>query len=190
MKTNDTLPQNRIRLGIALSELVGSGPRAIVTVGADGALSLAHDGSPPAIMRTRIDELTRYLLSLAGATTSFADRTEHIIQGGMYMRRLLIPRGELMIGKIHRVGCMNVVARGEITVLTEHGCRRVAEGEMAFSPPGTQKVGLAHEDTLFVNVFRTDLTDLEEIEREIASEVHEDGGSTEYARGHQALIEG
>jgi len=41
------------------------------------------------------------------------------------------------------------------------------------SAPGIQKVGYAHEDTVFINVFRTDETEIEKIEAEIAT--------TEYA---------
>ncbi|HEY8709889.1 MAG TPA: SET domain-containing protein [Burkholderiaceae bacterium] len=46
--------------------------------------------------------------------------------------------------------------------------RRVAHA-FAEKGAGIQKVGIAHEDTVFINVFRTDGTDIEKIEAEIAT---------------------
>ncbi|MNW18204.1 hypothetical protein D3C71_2176720 [compost metagenome] len=46
---------------------------------------------------------------------------------------------------------------------------RFQAGHVAVSKPGIQKVGYAHQDTVFINVFRTDETDIEKIEAEVAT---------------------
>jgi len=127
---------------------------------------LFHDGCEPEVMRERIKRLGEFMLMLPDR---FLPHVEHEVTDGMYLRKLFIPKGTLLVGKVHRKHCHNIVAAGDITVLTETGCRRIGAGFTGMSTPGTQKVGLAHEDTVFINVFHTDKTSLEQIEAEIAS---------------------
>jgi len=122
----------------------------------------------PAVIRQRIHRLTELLLSLD-------DKTEfpvtHTLIDGIYTRRLFIPKGSILVGKIHLKECVNILA-GEMSILTETGSGRFSFGHVAVSGPGIQKVGYAHEDSYFFNVFRTDETDIAKIEAEIASETY------------------
>ena len=93
---------------------------------------------------------------------------KHTFLDGVYMRELFIPKGSFLIGKVHKLPCLNIVSRGDISVITETGSARVKAGYSVSSPAGLQKVGYAHEDTVFVNVFRTDETDLSKIEGAIS----------------------
>jgi len=136
-----------------------------------GAITLVHDGSDPVVIRRRIERLKDWMLTLPDRCLP---HVEHEVTDGMYLRKLFIPKGTLLVGKVHIKPCHNVVASGDITVLTETGCKRVGAGFTGMSTPGTQKVGLAHEDTVFINVFRTDKTELADIEAEIACEATAD----------------
>jgi len=98
---------------------------------------------------------------------------KHTFLDGMYMREMFIPKGTLLVGKVHRQACINVVSKGDISVLTETGSARVKAGYSIVSPAGIQKVGFAHEDTVFVNVFRTDETDPEKVESVVAIDPNE-----------------
>lgn len=143
-----------------------------------GALLVLKDGEvvfnvpdkSPAAIRAQIRNLTKGLL----ASPDQRDfDVEHTLIDGVYTRTLFIPKGSLLIGKIHLKECVNIVAKGDISVLTETGSGRFKAGHVAVSQPGIQKVGFAHEDTVFINVFRTDETDIEKIEAQVAT--------TEYA---------
>lgn len=125
-------------------------------------------------VRAWIIDLTRTLLAMPGEKREF--RVEHTVKDGMYMRKLFIPKGSLVIGKIHKLDCLNIVAQGDISVLTETGSARVRAGYTVASPAGIQKVGYAHEDTVFINVFRTDETDIKRIEEAIAWDSYEAAG--------------
>lgn len=129
------------------------------------------DASPVAV-RSFIDSLTREMVALPadGELVQLTLRVEHTVQDGMYMRKLFIPKGALLVGKIHLKSCINIVACGDISVLTEHGMRRLSPGFTGVSHAGIQKVGKAHENTIFINIFRTDMTDIADIEREIAED--------------------
>lgn len=158
-------------LEYVMTEIVDPSPGSdLFEVSESGDVVLRHDGSSPAVMRERIDSLVRTMLEVASDDP--LPPVEHTIAAGMYMRKLFIPKGMLLAGKIHKVPCMNIVASGDITVLTEFGCRRVQSGFTGASPAGLQKIGYAHEDTIFINVFCTTLAGLEEIENEIAGTDH------------------
>lgn len=98
--------------------------------------------------------------------------TEALVDG-LYTRTVFIPKGCELVGKIHRRPCVNIVAKGDITIMTETGYMRVQAGYTVTSPAGIQKIGYAHEDTIFINVFRTEVTDLALIEADLICENHE-----------------
>lgn len=129
-----------------------------------------------AAVRAWIMDLTQALLAMPGEKREFG--VEHTIKDGMYMRKLFIPKGSLIIGKIHKLDCLNIVAQGDISVVTESGSARVRAGYTVASPAGIQKVGYAHEDTIFINVFRTDEVEIDRIENAIAWDSYEAAGYT------------
>lgn len=143
----------------------------ILTICKSGEAVLAHTGEDPLIVRAKILKLASDLIAMPGEKLEF--KVEHVFAKGMYLRKLFIPKGSILVGKIHRKECLNIVSKGDITVLTESGCARVTAGFTVVSPAGIQKVGYAHEDTEFINVFLTDEVDIEKLENEIACESFE-----------------
>lgn len=123
----------------------------------------------PAAINKQIDDLTDmiFLLPDDKKQVDFTDDTEHTFIKGVYTRKLFIRKGAIVIGKYHLKECVNIVSMGDVTVLTETGCNRLVAGFIGVSHPGSRKVALAHEDTIFLNVFRTDKTSIDEIEDEI-----------------------
>jgi hypothetical protein len=133
-----------------------------------GEVSLEHGGRSREEVRAYITSEGARLLNLPAAE-QLDMRVEHKVADGMYMRTLLIPKGTILVGKVHLKPCMNIVASGDISVLTEFGSRRCTAGFTGVSQAGIQKLGFAHEDTVFINVFRTDEVDIDRIEQEIAT---------------------
>lgn len=131
-----------------------------------GAVSFRHGGTPPDVVRAFIDRMARDMVAILGANS--VPPVKHTFMDGIYMREMLIPKGTLLIGKVHKVDCINIVSKGDISILTEFGSGRVTAGYSSISPAGTQKMGYANEDTVFVNVFRTDETDSAKVEDELA----------------------
>lgn len=125
----------------------------------------------PLKLRAYIAALARKLLAMPGEKLEF--EVKHTFLDGMYQRELFIPKGTLLVGKVHKQACMNLVTKGDISVMTETGSARVKAGYSVVSPAGIQKVGYAHEDTVFVNIFRTDETDPDQIEQAIAWDSYE-----------------
>lgn len=139
---------------------------SLLAVTAQGVVFNVPDRTPE-VIRARIERLKDRMLALPNQIEMPA---EHTLIDGVYTRTLRIPKGTVLVGKIHLKECVNIVAKGDISVLTESGAGRFRAGHVAVSAAGIQKLGYAHEDTVFINVFRTDETSIEKIEAEIATE--------------------
>lgn len=91
----------------------------------------------------------------------------HHFAPGVYMRELRIPKGAVLTGKIHRTDHLNILAKGEISVLTEHGVRRLTAPCVIQSSAGIKRAGYAHEDTIWITVHPTHETDLAKLEEQL-----------------------
>lgn len=98
---------------------------------------------------------------------------EHGFAPGVYARKLFIPKGTVLTGKIHKYAHWNIVLQGHIEIMTEQGIKHIRAPAMFVSPAGTKRAGFAHEDTVWVTMHPTDETDIETIERETVVDTFE-----------------
>jgi hypothetical protein len=89
---------------------------------------------------------------------------KHHFSNGVYTRELTIPKDAILTGKIHKASQTNILLKGEISVLTEHGIERLKAPQIIVSPPGTKRAGYAHEETVWVTISGTHETDLDTLE--------------------------
>jgi hypothetical protein len=96
-----------------------------------------------------------------------------------YAREMLIPKGTLIIGKIHRHQHLNFISKGKVTVFTEFGQKQL-EGPCTFvSEVGLKRAVYALEDTLWTTVHLTEFVgeeNLDKIESEVISPSYNDMG--------------
>lgn len=92
---------------------------------------------------------------------------KHHFSRGVYARELFIPKGTVLVGKIHKYSQINIVNLGDISVLTEDGVKRVKAGATIVSPAGIKRAGYAHEDTVWTTIHGTHETDLDKLEDEL-----------------------
>lgn len=93
--------------------------------------------------------------------------TAHHFAKGVYMRELCIPAGHCCVGKIHREEHLNILLRGTIAVLTEHGVKRIDAPAIIKSSPGIKRAGYAFTDVTWLTIHpnpdnETDMTILED----------------------------
>ncbi len=93
---------------------------------------------------------------------------EHRFTPGMYIRQIFMPAGALVVSKIHKTEHPFVISMGDVSVWThEDGVVRCTAPYTGITKPGTRRLLYMHLDTLWTTFHVTDLTDVDEIEREI-----------------------
>lgn len=98
----------------------------------------------------------------------------HTFAPGAYGRTIILPKGCMVVGKIHKHAHLNIVSKGRVSVVTEFG-RMDIEGPHVFtSQPGTKRALYVHEECVWTTVHLTNETDLEKIEDEIISKTYEE----------------
>lgn len=76
----------------------------------------------------------------------------HHFADGIYAREITIPAGTVLTGKIHRTEHLNILSKGEITVWTEDGMKRIEAPFTMVSRPGTKRVGYAHTECVWTTI--------------------------------------
>ena len=89
---------------------------------------------------------------------------KHYFSQGVYAREITIPAGTVLTGKIHKYEQLNILSKGDISVLTEDGVKRVQAPFTVVSPPGTKRIAYAHEECVWTTIHGTEERDLEKIE--------------------------
>jgi hypothetical protein len=120
--------------------------------------------NPDAPTRAQIERLQSAMAPIHCAQPE----PEHIFHPGWYERRLLIPAGMLIIGKVHRHVHPVGVLRGHALLIDQFGRREVRAGFFGASQPGAKRVVYCFEETLFFTLHRnpSNTRDLGEIEAE------------------------
>lgn len=77
--------------------------------------------------------------------------TQHFFCEGLYARWLDIPKGAVIVGKRHSRENFFILAKGDMTVWTSEGMKRVSAPFMVTTKPGEKRVGYAHEDSVTIN---------------------------------------
>lgn len=91
----------------------------------------------------------------------------HHFAPNVYMRQMDAPAGAIVVSKMHRTEHMNILLKGSLSVITEHGIEYLKAPLILKSDAGTKRIGYFHEDSSWVTVHPTELTDLEEIEAQV-----------------------
>ena len=96
-----------------------------------------------------------------------------------YAREMFIPKGTLIIGKIHRHQHINIISKGKVKVFTEFG-NKYLEGPCTFiSEAGLKRAVYAEEDTLWTTIHLTKFVgekNLDKMEEEVIAPSYESLG--------------
>lgn len=96
-----------------------------------------------------------------------------------YAREIFLPKGSIVIGKIHKHEHLNFIMKGKVSVATEFG-KKYFEAPCVFvSELGLKRAVYAEEDTIWVTVHLTQYNseaDLDKIEDEVIAKTYEELG--------------
>jgi hypothetical protein len=116
-------------------------------------------------LRARVEELQAVMSAMPQADGLI---TTHHFVPGQYLRKLWRPAGVVIVGKVHKAPHFFLCALGEIAVSSGDGnWKTLRAGDVIESQPGTKRITVALTDAIGITVHKTELTDLDEIEREL-----------------------
>jgi hypothetical protein len=84
--------------------------------------------------------------------------THHFAEG-VYARGGVIKKGTVFVGRVHLQSQINIISKGDMTILMEGGVVRLVGPCTWVSPPGAQRAAYANEDTYWTTILGTHETD-------------------------------
>ena len=92
----------------------------------------------------------------------------HRFTPGMYIRTIQMPRGAIVVSKIHRTQHPFVITKGRCSVWdAQNGVQQLCAGHIGITMPGTRRILYIHEDTEWTTFHATDKTTPEDVEAAI-----------------------
>lgn len=89
---------------------------------------------------------------------------KHYFAHDSYAREITIPKGTILTGHIHKFSQINILAKGDISVLVDGEIKRIVAPSVIVSPPGIKRIAYANEETVWITIHGTNETNIEEIE--------------------------
>jgi hypothetical protein len=139
-------------------------------------MQLALSTNPYALARknTRIQKIFALQNAIA-QVDQWNGEPEHEFTEEGYRRTLDIPKGIVVVGKIHKHAHWNIIHYGHVLVYTPNEGLLELRGPLEFmSTPGTKRAVLALEDTRWTTVHETQETDLAKIEDYVIAKDYDD----------------
>lgn len=99
---------------------------------------------------------------------------EHYQIDGVYVRALKMKAGTVLTGKIHKKEHISILAHGEIAVADANDVKRIKAPYIMIDKPGIKRLGYCLSDVTFINVLRTDKTEIPDIEQEAVCDTFEE----------------
>ena len=99
---------------------------------------------------------------------------EHHFGDGLYIRKMMAPKGMLNVSKLHKTTHPYFILEGEVSVVTENGTIRIKAPHWGITKAGTKRIVYFHANTVWITVHATEETDLEKIEDELIAKNYDE----------------
>lgn len=120
-------------------------------------------------MRTKrgIQAFSNYVDSLPDALGENPFELFHDFADGIYTREIHLPKGFVLVGKLHKHEAMVMMLKGKVLVADIDGVRMVEAPCQFVSKPGIKRVGYVLEDVVWIDIHHTEATTIEDAEAEL-----------------------
>lgn len=112
-------------------------------------------GSETFVGREKVIALENRMIELqeSGVMQKASLLCTHYFPEGLYARELFVPAGVVLTGKTHKTDHMIQLVKGDMTVWTEEGMKRVQAPFVMISKAGAKRAGVAHSDCIWIGTF-------------------------------------
>ena len=130
-------------------------------------------------VRSRIDNYEEALKKLMGSETGDADEInsnglKEYFLNDVYVRELFIPEDTTIVSQIWNRERSWIISKGEVTIVTEMGTKRVRAPHTEVVPPGSKVALYTHEDTQWLAMTKVNSKNIKDVEGEIISKDYSD----------------
>ena len=94
---------------------------------------------------------------------------KHTFADGLYIREIFMPKGQIISTGIHKKEHPYFVLKGDISVLTDEGIKRIKAPFNGITKPGTKRLIYMHEDSIWITVHATDKTTPKEVLEDVVA---------------------
>lgn len=158
-----------------------------------GAEMIAHqqacsaEGKPVQInheiaVTTSLDQIEAMML----AAPQIDCPVQHHFGPGLYMREAFLPAGTYIMGHAHKHESMNIMLKGKMAVIVD-GEAKVIEGPYIFTAGPGRKLAYIIEDTVFLNAYATNETDVDALEEMVVEKSDAWKDAQQKAQNMQAI---
>jgi hypothetical protein len=119
---------------------------------------------PITVSRDTVERLQEIMSTLPQAPGM---DTDHFFAGGMYCRRMFIPKGNLIVSKVHKTEHLFIGCFGELKVAGQGDTYILKPGSVIPSVIGTKRVVMALTDVVCMTIHKTDLLSTDGLEEAI-----------------------
>ena len=101
---------------------------------------------------------------------------DHFFMDGVYIRKMTMYQGYIVIGAIHKHRHMCFLLKGHLSVASSTGVKEYKAPCYIISEPGEKRILYAHEDSHWYNTHKNpnNIEDVEELEKQIVALSYEE----------------
>ena len=99
---------------------------------------------------------------------------KHTFADGLYIREIFMPKGQIISTGIHKKEHPYFVLKGDISVLTDEGIKRIKAPYNGITKPGTKRLIYMHEDSVWIIVHATDKSTVESVLNDVIAKDFDD----------------
>jgi len=95
---------------------------------------------------------------------------KHYFAPGIYIREMVIKEGDFAIGRKHKTKHFNIILSGYGKMIYNGSVKEIKAGDIFVSEPETRKAVSATEEIRILNIFPSNETSVEKLEKELVYE--------------------
>lgn len=99
---------------------------------------------------------------------------KHYFSKDVYAREMILEQGSLIVGKIHKFENLNILSKGEVSVLSIDGVVRLKAPATFVGSVGAKRVIYAHSEVVWTTIHGTSETDVEKIEEQFIAKSYDE----------------
>lgn len=99
---------------------------------------------------------------------------QHYFSKDVYAREMTLAEGSLIVGKIHKFENLNILSKGEVSVLSIDGVIKLKAPATFVGSIGAKRLIYAHTDVVWTTIHGTSETDVEKIEEKFIAKTYEE----------------